>query len=299
MNLFNSFMINSYANVLEDFWKQIYEYWFGTGKYIYTFIFAIVWLIASIFLAKIILRLIRKGMKITKRGEKTAKSFLLDVIKVVLYFIIFIVFLLVLGVEMSGMTTVFSSAILAIGLSLQSVVGNFASGMIILANKPFVIGDYIVIPGVTEGTVIDVKFLSTILETVNGQKVTVTNSSVVGSVVENYSVNSIRRLVINLNFSYNENSEDIRKAILEIIKKDAIILKEPKAKVVITSLDTTGVTYSLRCYTKTEDYWDVFYDINEKIVLKLQEKKLKVQPNKVQLISSDIVRSGEYAKDHK
>ena len=111
--------------------------------------------------------------------DRTIKTFLLSLVKVIANIAIVIIFLLILKVDLTGVAQIFSSAILAVGLSLQDVISNFASGVIILANKPFVVGDYIDLNnGEAEGTVIDVKFLVTALETVDKQIITVPNTNV-------------------------------------------------------------------------------------------------------------------------
>jgi Small-conductance mechanosensitive channel len=298
----NFLVLDDATNFFQQLWQSIVSFWFGDGTntpYIYNVGAALIWIVVSYLLIKVILLAIRKAMKYSKNQEKekTAKHFMYDVLKVVLYLAAFIVLLIILRAEMSGLTTVFSSAIIAIGLSLQSVIGNFASGLIILSSKFFEIGDFVSIKDQADGTVKNVKFLSTEIETFTGQKVFVSNSEIVNSVIINYSKNPARKMDIALTFAYSEDVDSIKKILLDIIKGEKLILKNPTPQVVITQLNQNGVTYNVRCMIATANYWGVYFDINEKIVHKLQESKLKVQPNKVELLHTDFVKKEELNND--
>ena len=182
-------------NSLKNSIANLREFWFGSTAqqpYIVNFLAAIAFLILGLLLTRLFLAILRKLFKIDKKliKDRTIKTFLLSLIKVIANIAIVIIFLLILKVDLTGVAQIFSSAILAVGLSLQDVISNFASGVIILANKPFVVGDYIDLNnGEAEGTVIDVKFLVTALETVDKQIITVPNKNITGSVVKNYSKN--------------------------------------------------------------------------------------------------------------
>lgn len=291
-------LVDDQSNFFVDLWNSIIKFWFGTGAedattpYFYNVIAAAIWFVLSYLLIKVILYLTRKGMGLSKRmlKERTAKSFILDALRVVLYIVDFVILLLILRVDMSGMSTVFSSAILAIGLSLQSVVGNFASGLIILGSKPFGIGDYVLIKGCAEGTVVSVRFLSTTLDTIDGQRVFISNSTVIGSVITNYTINPTRRLNIGITVSYDESPEQVRKFLLNVIKSEKRILKTPEPKVIVGGIDNNGVTYNIRCQTNTNDYWDIIYKVNEQLVVNLKKEQLKIQPSKVEFLSVEPVK---------
>jgi len=287
-------VMESISDFFAKLWESITNYWLYSSTdtpYLYSVIAALIWALISYLLINIVLKIARKGMKMSKFRDKNraAKNFFFDVIKICLTLGAFIVFLALLRVDMSGMSTVLSSAIVAIGLSLQGLVGNFASGLIILSSHFFDIGDYISIKDNAEGIVINVRFLYTILQTIDGQQVMISNSTVAGSVITNYSTNPTRRMNIALTFAYKEDPNIIRKDLLKIVKTEKQILDDPKPVVVVNNLDTNGVTYNLRCYTNTTDYWNIYYSINEKIVNELQNSKLKVQSVKVEFISADLV----------
>ena len=214
--------------------------------------------------------------------DRTIKTFLLSLVKVIANIAIVIIFLLILKVDLTGVAQIFSSAILAVGLSLQDVISNFASGVIILANKPFVVGDYIDLNnGEAEGTVIDVKFLVTALETVDKQIITVPNKNITGSVVKNYSKNPLRRITLNIGVDYSTNIDKAKNVILNIVKNDNRILEEPNPVVFLTAFNDSSLNLSLRCYVPNSMYWDILFSLNEKILLEFRKNDINIPFNRL------------------
>ena len=214
--------------------------------------------------------------------DRTIKTFLLSLVKVIANIAIVVIFLLILKVDLTGVAQIFSSAILAVGLSLQDVISNFASGVIILANKPFVVGDYIDLNnGEAEGTVIDVKFLVTALETVDKQIITVPNKNITGSVVKNYSKNPLRRITLNIGVDYSTNIDKAKNVILNIVKNDNRILEEPNPVVFLTAFNDSSLNLSLRCYVPNSMYWDILFSLNEKILLEFRKNDINIPFNRL------------------
>ncbi|MBP5694685.1 MAG: mechanosensitive ion channel family protein [Bacilli bacterium] len=272
-------------------WEQFVNFWFsaedGNTPYLVTFSLGLIFLVVGVVIIRIILVLIRKGLKLDKDfvKEKTIKRFLFNTIKFVLYILLFLIFLSILKVDMSGTSTIISSAILAIGLSLQDVVGNFASGLIIVNTKLFVIGEYIDIGGLVEGIVEDVSFLNTRLKTIDGQSVTVPNSTITRSYIKNYSRNAVRRININLGVDYNTDIELAKKVLLDICQNDKRIMQEPAPQAVVTEFKEYSLNLSLRCHVPTQVYWTVLFDLNEKILYAFRENKISIAFPRVALSS--------------
>ena len=274
-------------NSLKNSIANLREFWFGSTEqqpYIVNFLAAIAFLILGLLLTRLFLAILRKLFKIDKKliKDRTIKTFLLSLIKVIANIAIVIIFLLILKVDLTGVAQIFSSAILAVGLSLQDVISNFASGVIILANKPFVVGDYIDLNnGEAEGTVIDVKFLVTALETVDKQIITVPNKNITGSVVKNYSKNPLRRITLNIGVDYSTNIDKAKKVILNIVKNDNRILEEPNPVVFLTAFNDSSLNLSLRCYVPNLMYWDILFSLNEKILLEFRKNDINIPFNRL------------------
>ena len=274
-------------NSLKNSIANLREFWFGSTEqqpYIVNFLVAIAFLILGLLLTRLFLAILRKLFKIDKKliKDRTIKTFLLSLVKVIANIAIVIIFLLILKVDLTGVAQIFSSAILAVGLSLQDVISNFASGVIILANKPFVVGDYIDLNnGEAEGTVIDVKFLVTALETVDKQIITVPNKNITGSVVKNYSKNPLRRITLNIGVDYSTNIDKAKNVILNIVKNDNRILEEPNPVVFLTAFNDSSLNLSLRCYVPNLMYWDILFSLNEKILLEFRKNDINIPFNRL------------------
>lgn len=278
---------NDFSEALVKAWEDVKNFWIGnetTTPYIANFLCAIVVLILGIFLIKLFIKILNKTLKLDKKviKERSVKVFIVSTIKIVLYFALVIVVLAILRVELSGVTQIFSSAILAIGLSLQDVISNFASGIIILTSKPFVTGDYIKVEDQSvEGSVVDVRFLVTTIETVNKQIVTIPNKTITSSVLTNYTRNPLRRIVVNIGVDYSTDIDKAKKVLIDIAKSEDCILEEPKPVCYVTAFEASDINLSLRCYVPNVLYWDVFFDLNEKILIEFNKQNIQIPYNRL------------------
>ena len=278
----NEFWVN-----IGEFFKRIgndlYTFWINPSEgtpYLATFLFALVYLVLGYFLIKLINKIIRKLFKINKRrftNDKTIKNFIAKCISVLLYLFLVFSFLAMLGVSLNGVAQIFSSAILAIGLSLQDVISNFASGLIILTSKPFITGDYVNFNnGEAEGSVVDVRFLSTILETPDKQVITVPNKTITSSVIMNYSTAKNRRVNIIVGVNYDSDIDLVKETLLSLSNDDPRTIKEITPVCYLAKLNEYSLDFSLRFYVKNEDYWDVVFKINELVIKKFREKNIDI-----------------------
>lgn len=287
---------------MENFWTKIgdffskigtnlYKFWIqpdGDGvPYLATFGLALVVLVIGYILIRLIIRLVRKALKIDKKSftkDKTIKNFSVNTLKVVLYVILLLLFLGILGIKLDGFESIFSSAILAVGLSLQDIVGNFASGIIILSSKPFVADDYVYFPSENvEGTVKDVLFLTTILETVNGQKIVIPNKNITSTNIVNYSSNPIRRVVVNVGISIDTDKDALKKLLLKLAKDDKRVLYDPEPSVVISGLEENIFSMALRCYVPCDLYWDILYDLYNNIFDEFKKSNVRIGVKRINI----------------
>ena len=164
--------MEDFINFWNDLWNNISTFFTdkGTdGKAMPMYnriILAVIVLIIGYFLIKLVFALLKRSLKSSKKKRSTSKTafrFILSCIKTFLYFVLFVSVLSILGINLSGITTVLSSAILAIGVSLQDVIANFAAGIVILSTKLYVEGDYVEINDTIAGTVKEIRMMATIL----------------------------------------------------------------------------------------------------------------------------------------
>lgn len=283
------------VEAIQNAWNDVTNFWIGSETqtpYIANFLCAIVVLILGIAVIKLFIRILNKTLKLDKKviKERSVKVFIVSTIKIVLYFALVIVILAILRVELSGVTQIFSSAILAIGLSLQDVISNFASGIIILTSKPFVTGDYIKVEDQSvEGSVVDVRFLVTTIETVNKQIVTIPNKTITSSVLTNYTRNPLRRIVVNIGVDYSTDIDKAKKVLVDIANSEDRILENPKPVCYVTAFEASDINLSLRCYVPNVLYWDVFFALNEKILIEFNKQNIQIPYNRlvVQTLDED------------
>ena len=281
------------SSAFKDAWADITNFWLGTEEntpYIANFIFALAVLVVGIILIKLFIKLLTKIFKLDKKifKENSVKSFLISTIKIVLYFALVLIFLAILRVELSGFAQIFSSAILAIGLSLQDVISNFASGIIILTSRPFVTGDYIKIENEgVEGSVKDVRFLVTTIETVNKQIVTIPNKTITSSIITNYTKNPLRRLVVEIGVDYSTDINKAKQALIDLANADNRVLEDPKPVCYVAAFEASDIKLSLRCYVPNILYWDVFFEMNEKVLIEFNKLGIQIPFNRLVIQTLD------------
>ena len=237
---------------------------------------AILLLIVGIWIIKIINSFSRKIM--AQRGiEPTLIEFLSDIIFWGLRLVLFIAVITKLGVESSSFVAILGAAGLAVGLSLQGSLSNFAGGMLIILFKPFKLGDAIEAQGVS-GEVIDIQIFVTQLLTANNQVIFIPNGALSNGTIINYSRNENRRTDLIISLSYETNIKEAKELITEVINSDSKILKSPQAIVVVKDLTDNAIKLAVRAWCKNEDFGDVSSNLLENIKTKFDLKGIVVQP---------------------
>jgi len=289
---------NSICDFFSNIGTNLYKFWIhpdeeGATPYLAQFLFALIILILGYFIIKLIIFCIRKALKLGKKkfaNERNVKTFTVNTISIVLNILLVVLFLSLLGVDLTGLSTIFSSAILAIGLSLQDVVGNFASGIIILSSKPFIEGDYVSFPGQgVEGTVKEVRMLTTILQTTDRQTVVIPNKNITNNNLINYSNQPIRRAVFDFNVEYNSDVDAIKSIINKIFENDDRILKEQGISIVISGYSDGVFTLSARCYVPNNIYWDFLFDFYEKIYQEFKNNEIVLGVKKISVVQDNEI----------
>ena len=222
---------------------------------------AILLLFIGIWVIRLINKVSRKIM-IKREIEPTLIKFLSDVLFWGLRIILFIAVISKLGIESSSFVAILGAAGLAVGLSLQGSLSNFAGGMLIILFKPFKLGDVIEAQGVT-GTVIDIQMFVSQILTANNQVVFVPNGALSNGNITNYSKLENRKTDLTIGVSYDTNLKKAKDLIYEIIAKNPKILQEPKPSVSVKELTDSGIKIAIRVWTKNEDFVDVCSDLLE------------------------------------
>jgi len=166
-----------------------------------------------------------------------------------------------IGVATTSFVAAIGAATLAIGLALQGSLANFAGGVLILLFRPFRIGDWIEAQG-TSGTVDSIQIFHTVLRTGDNKTVIIPNGSLSNGIITNTNRQPTRKVVFDVGVDYDADLQKAREVLLELAK-DPRVLADPAAVAVVSTLGDSSITVSLRCWTKTADYWDVMFMFNE------------------------------------
>lgn len=233
-------------------------------------------LFIGLYVIRFINRMIRRVM-VARNVDPTLSKFLADILLWVLRVLLFVSFIGKLGIETSSFVAILGAAGLAVGLSLQGSLSNFAGGMLIILFKPFRVGDFIEAQGVS-GSVEEIQIFVTRLSSSNNQTIFVPNGALSNGNIINYSVAGTRRADINFTVSYDSNLQEVKNILSNIVQNDPRVLKEPAPAVVVTGLVDNGVTIAVRPWATNGDFWDMHSDILERSKSQLYEAGIELQP---------------------
>jgi len=169
-----------------------------------------------------------------------------------------------LGVNTTSLVAVLGAAGLAIGLSLQSSLGNFAAGVMLIVFRPFQKGDFVDIAGTT-GVVQLIGIFTTTLATPDNKEIIVPNGSIYSSAITNFSARDTRRVDMVFGIGYGDDIKLAKQVLTEIVESDERVLKDPAPVIALGSLGESSVDFLVRPWVKSEDYWAVLWDTNEKV----------------------------------
>lgn len=203
-----------------------------------------------------------------KSVEKSLRSFLSGVVKVLLYVVIVLIIIQVLGINTTSLVAMIASAGLAIGMALSGTLQNFAGGVMILLLRPYRIGDYIDAQG-EEGTVTKIGLFSTEIITVDNRIIYIPNSTISTSVIDNYSTSEMRRVDWTVSVEYGSDPAKVRQVLVDMLKSDSRVAADPAPVVFLVNLADSSVQFSARAWCKNGDFWGLKFDIQERIYVEL------------------------------
>ena len=223
----------------------------------------VVLVIVLVILVKLLTSLISRIITKSKI-DKSAHSFLLSVVKGVLWFVAITILASSLGVDITSLIAVLSVAGLAVSLALQGALANLAGGLVILTTKPFKVGDYVDIGG-NEGFVEEITMTYTKIVSWDRRTFYVPNSTVTGSNVMNYSVDGKRRVDMNFSVAYENNMDDVKAALTEAVNNVEKVQKDQEIFVRLNAYEDHTIQYQVRCWCLGDDYWDVWFGLLEEV----------------------------------
>jgi small conductance mechanosensitive channel len=256
---------------IEGILNKIYDY---LATYWLQVVAAVVIFVVGRWLAKLISKLIGKAL--TKaRVDETLTNFVQNLCHIALMVFVVIAALDKLGVPMTSFAVVVGTAGLAVGFALQGSLANFVAGIMLIIFKPFKVGDFVELAGVT-GTIKEIQIFNTILNSPDNVRVIIPNSQATGSNIMNYTANGTRRIDLVVGVSYDDDLKKAQQVIEGVLAEDGRILKDPPPAVAVSELGDSSVDFVVRPWVKAADYWDVRFDTTRKLKLALDENGLTI-----------------------
>lgn len=225
-------------------------------------------------LAKILVSIAKKLM-IRAKIDEVLVDFTGTIVYSILLVIVVIAALERLGIETTSLIALLGAAGLAIGLALKDSLSNFASGVMLIAFRPFKVGDFIEAAGVS-GIVENITIFNTMMRSPDNKEIIVPNSAVYGGTIINYSAKPTRRVDMVFGIGYDDDLKLAKEVLQKILQEDERVLDEPQPIVAVAALADSSINFNVRPWVKSADYWGVFADTHEKVKLAFDEHNISI-----------------------
>lgn len=235
---------------------------------------ALVIFIIGRWLVKRILRLTCTIMQ-KRQVEASLYSFVRSLVGITLNFVLLITIISVLGIETSSFIALFASAGVAIGMALSGTLQNFAGGVMILLFKPFKVGDTIEAQG-QSGKVKEIQIFNTLITTPDNKLIIIPNGGLSTGIMKNYSKEPTRRVDWEFGIGYGDSYDKAKAVINKLLASDSRVLQDPAWFIALTSLGESSVNIVVRAWVNAPDYWDVYFNLNEKVYKTFAEEGLNI-----------------------
>lgn len=256
---------------IEVFYDKAYTWLLNVGPRI---LLAVILLIAGLWLIRLFKRWLGNVLE-HRRLAPSIRPFLQGTLTIALQVLLFFAMLQVLGVQMTVFAAVVGSFGVAAGFALSGTLQNFASGVLILLLKPYVVGDKIITQG-QEGTVTSIQLFYTIVLTLDNKTVIVPNSKLSNEIIINLSRQGTRRLDVTLKFNYGYDFEKLKQSIESSIKESKTILPVPAYRVGISNLESDGFTVDIQVWTSADGFEDTKLALNKKLLDDLKQSGIQL-----------------------
>lgn len=256
------------SNILQNEWVVLALHWLNNLWP------ALLLLLIGLWFVKRVVNVLESLLK-RKHMDEAATHFIGQIVKTVLTVLLLITALGQLGVDTTSLLAVLGAAGLAIGLALKGSLENLAAGILLVSQRPFKKGDFIEGSGVS-GSVEKITMLNTRLKTPDNKLVVIPNSSLINDNLTNFSANATRRLDLTVGISYGDDLLKAKNVLKQLVAEESRGLKEPEGLVAVSALADSSVNFTVRIWVKSEDYWPTYFDMTEKVKLKLDEEGISI-----------------------
>ena len=233
----------------------------------------LIYLVGAWFIRKI--KGILKRIFERKGTDSAVSSFVQSITSIALTVMLVITMVGILGIDTTSLAALLAGGGMAIGLALNGTVQNFAGGIMLLIFKPFKAGDFIEAQGYS-GTVSELSITSTKLVTTDNRVIIIPNGILSNNIINNYSDQKFRRVDLTVDVEYGSSAEQVKKLLGSMIENDSRILNTPAAPfIALSALKESSVQFTLRLWVNSSDYWNVYYELTERIYKELPENGIQ------------------------
>ena len=212
---------------------------------------------------------------VKRNVDLSLRTFLLSLVNITLILLLIVMRIGVLGINTTSFVALFASAGVAIGMALSGTLQNFAGGVMILFFKPFEVGDFIEAQG-QSGTVKAIQIFNTVLNTPDNKTIIIPNGGLSTGIVNNYSKEGNRRVDWQFGIAYGDDYDQAKQVITDLLNADKRVLTDPAPFIALNSLGDSSVNIVVRVWVNAADYWNVFFDMNEKVYKKFPAAGLNI-----------------------
>lgn len=228
----------------------------------------------GILLIKLAVKIMGKALAKT-RLDKSVHKFIITATKYALYIVLAVVILTSLKIPTAPLVTVLGACGAAVALALKDSLGNIASGIIILANKPFIRGDVIEVTGIT-GIVQSIDLLVTTLKTYDNKVITIPNGTITAAVLVNYSRENTRRVDLSFTISYDSDIAEAKDVLMAVTVSNPDIFADPAPVVGVAEHQENGILLDLKVWCETSKYYDVRYYLEEQVKISFDKANITI-----------------------
>lgn len=210
-----------------------------------------------------------------KEIDVSLRKFLSILFSITLKVMLIVSVISMLGVETTSFVAILGASGLAVGLALQGSLANFAGGVLLLINKPFVVGDYIQVNGLS-GTVDSISIIYTVLKTPDNKTIVIPNGNVSNNSLTNFSTEKQRRLDLTIGIGYDDDIKQAREIIKKVIDADNRVLNEPAPVIAVAELGDSSVNFTVRMWCNSADYFTLMWDMLENIKITFDNEGINI-----------------------
>jgi small conductance mechanosensitive channel len=255
----------------DKFYQHAYDWVIRFGP---RFVIGIIILLVGLWLVKLFVKWSHARLH-KKNIDSSVKPFLMSLMAIALRILLVLGVMQVMGIQLTLFTALVGAFGVAVGLALSGTLQNFASGILILLLKPFIVGDNIITQGL-EGTVTSIQIFYTIITTFDNRTLIVPNSQLSNQVIINISREGNRRLDINLKFTNNIDIKQVKSVISKTIDRSKDCLKKPERRIGVAELQPDGYIISINVWVNAHGYQDIKLTLQENILEDIKKAEIKI-----------------------